>query len=63
MPISEAMRASSSLRPAKELARDSPLKPSYIEIGRSILKGKDLQTMKKLGYFNSKVNVRLLGDG
>lgn len=63
MPISEAMRASSSLRPAKELPRDSPLKPSYIEIGRSILKGKDLQTMKKLGYFNSKVNMRLPGDG
>lgn len=52
MPISEAMRASSSFGPTKELSRDSPLKPSYIEISRSILIGKDLQTMKKLGYFN-----------
>jgi hypothetical protein len=36
-----------------------PSKPSYIEIGRSTLREKDLQFMKKLGYFNIKVNVRL----
>ena len=59
MSISEAMRASSSSRPAPELPKDRPSKPSYIEIVGSTLREKDLQSMKKLGYFRSKVNVRL----
>jgi hypothetical protein len=42
VPISEAMRASSSPKPAKELPKDRPSKPNYIEIDRSILKEKDL---------------------
>jgi hypothetical protein len=61
MPISEAMRASSSSRPAQGLSKDRLSKPSHIEIDRSILKEKDLQSMKKLGYFN-KVNMRLPRD-
>jgi hypothetical protein len=59
MSISEAMRASSSSRPAPELPKDRPSKPSNIEIVGSTLREKDLQSMKKLGYFSSKVNVRL----
>jgi hypothetical protein len=51
--------SSSSSRPTKELPRDRSSKPSYIDIGRSMLKEKYLQTMKKLGYFNNKVNVWL----
>jgi hypothetical protein len=31
----------------------------YIEICRSTFREKDLQSMKRLGYFSSKVNVRL----
>lgn len=59
LPISEAMRASSSSRATAGLPKDRTLKPSYIEIGRSTLKEKDLQFMWRLGYFSSKVNVRL----
>jgi hypothetical protein len=59
LPISAAMKALSSMKPTEELPKDKPSKPSYIEIGQSILKEKDLQTMKKLGYFSNKVNVRL----
>lgn len=61
MPISEAMMALSSSRPAQGLSKDRPSKPSHFEIDRSILKEKDLQSMKKLGYFN-KVNMRLPSD-
>jgi hypothetical protein len=46
----------------EELPKDRLSKQSHIEIGRSILKQKDLQTMKKQCYFSSKVNVRLPGD-
>jgi hypothetical protein len=60
--ISEAMRASSSSRPAQEMPKDSPSKPSYIEIGGSTLKERDLQAMRKLGYFSNTVNVRLPGE-
>jgi hypothetical protein len=56
--VFEATRASSP-RVAAELLKDRPSKPSYIEIGRSILKEKVLQTMRRLGYFSSGVNVRL----
>jgi hypothetical protein len=57
------LRASSSSNSALELPKDVPSKPSYIEIGRSTLREKYLQFMKKkLGYFSSKVNVRLPGN-
>jgi hypothetical protein len=59
VPIFEAMKASSSSKPIQELPKDRLSKPSYIEIGLSTLKEKDLQTMEKLGYFSSKVNVCL----
>jgi hypothetical protein len=62
LPISKVMRALSSSKPAPELSKDRPSKPSYIEIGRFTLREKDRQSMKKLGYFSSKVNVRLLGN-
>lgn len=67
-PIFEVMKASSaaklksSSKVAEEGPKDRPSKPSYIEIGRSILKDNDLKTMKKLGYFSSNVNVRLPGE-
>lgn len=35
---------------------------SYIEIRRSTLKEKDPQSMRRLEYFSSKVNVRLPGE-
>jgi hypothetical protein len=60
--ISEAMRASSTSRLTAELSKDRPSKPSYIDIDRSTLREKDLQLMRRLGYFNSKVNVCLLGE-
>jgi hypothetical protein len=44
------------------LLKDRPSKASYIKIGRSTLKEKDLQSMRRLGYFSSKVNVRLPGE-
>jgi hypothetical protein len=53
------MKASSSSKPAQEMPKDRPSKPSHIEMGRSVWKQKYLQTMKKLGYFSSKVNVQL----
>lgn len=59
VPTSEAMKASSSSKPAQEMPKDRPSKPSHIEMGRSVWKQKYLQTMKKLGYFSSKVNVQL----
>jgi hypothetical protein len=58
MPIFDATRASSS-RVDKELPKDGPSKPSNIEIGRSTLKEKDQQSMRRLGYFSSRVNVCL----
>jgi hypothetical protein len=61
VPISKAMRGSSSSRLVQEVPKDRPSKPSYIEISRSTLKERDLQAMKKLGYFDSNVNVRLPG--
>jgi hypothetical protein len=60
-PIFEAMHASLSSKPTQELPKDRPSKLSYIEIGRSTLREKDLQSIKRLGYF-TKVNVRLPGD-
>jgi hypothetical protein len=62
IPISEAMKASSLSKHVQELPRDMPSKPSYIEIGHSTLREKDLQSMKKLSYFSSKINVRLPGN-
>jgi hypothetical protein len=62
LPIFEAMRASSSSRPTAELPKDRPSKPSYIEIGSSTLREKDVQSMRRLGYFSSKVNMRLPGE-
>jgi hypothetical protein len=62
MPISEAMRASSSIRPSPELRKDRPSKPSYIEIGLFTLRENDLQSVRRLGYFSSKVNVCLPRD-
>jgi hypothetical protein len=62
LPIFESMMASSSSRPSPELSMDRPSKPSYSEIGRSTLREKDLQSMKRFGYFSSKVNVRLPGN-
>jgi hypothetical protein len=44
----EATRAS-SLKVAVEISKDMPSKLSYIEIGRSTLKEKDLQSMRRLG--------------
>jgi hypothetical protein len=38
--ISKAMKASSSTKPVQELPKDRPSKPSYIDIGHSILKEK-----------------------
>jgi hypothetical protein len=49
VPISKAMRGSSLSRLVQEVPKDRPSKPSYIEIGRSTLKERDLQAMKKLG--------------
>jgi hypothetical protein len=60
-PVLEATRAS-SWNVATEMLKDRPLKPSYIEIGRSTLKGKDLQSMRRLQYFSIRVNVHLLGE-
>jgi hypothetical protein len=68
MTISEVMMASSasksksSTKVAKEEHEDQPSKPSYIEMGRFILKDKDLKAMKELGYFSEKVKVWLVGD-
>jgi hypothetical protein len=62
LPISEAMRASSTSKPTVELPKDIPSKPIYIDICQSTLKEKDLQSMRRLGYFCSKVNVRLPGE-
>jgi hypothetical protein len=51
-PISEVMKASSVLKSkrsskvAVEGHEDRPSKPSYIEMGRSIPKEKDLKEMK-----------------
>jgi hypothetical protein len=59
MPISTAMRASSTSRATAELPNDRPSKLSYIDIGRSTLKENDLQSMRRLGSFSSKVNVHL----
>jgi hypothetical protein len=59
VPISKAMKASLSSKTAKELPKDRLSKPSHIEMSRSILREENLQNMKKLSYFNSKVNVRL----
>jgi hypothetical protein len=61
LPIFEATRASSS-RVVAEMPKDRPSKLSYIEIGRSTLKEKYLQSMRRLGYFSSRVNVRLPGE-
>jgi hypothetical protein len=58
LPAAEATKATSS-KAATEMPKDRLSKPSYIEIGRSALKEKDLQTMKRLGYFDSNVNVCL----
>jgi hypothetical protein len=57
LPISEAMKALSSVKPMEELTKDRTSKPNHIEIGRSTLKDKDLQTMKKPRYFSNKANV------
>jgi hypothetical protein len=54
-------KASSSKFTA-EMSKDRPSKPSYIEIGRSTLKEKDLQSMRRLGYFSNRMNVCLPGD-
>jgi hypothetical protein len=54
--------ASSSSRFVPELLKDRPSKLSYIKIGRSTLREKDMQSMKKFGYFSSKVNVRFSGN-
>jgi hypothetical protein len=56
------MRASSTSRPTTKLLKDRPSKPSYIDIGRSTLKEKDLQSLRSLGCFSSKVTVRLPGE-
>jgi hypothetical protein len=42
-----------------ELPKERPSKLSYIEIGHSTLKERDLQYMRRLGKFSSKVNMRL----
>jgi hypothetical protein len=62
LPISKSMRDPSSSKPAPKMPKDKPSKPSYIEIGHSTLREKDLQSMKRLGYFTSKVNVGLPRD-
>jgi hypothetical protein len=52
MMISESMRASSAARSkskskaAEGGPKDRPSKPKYIDMGRSILNDKDLQSMK-----------------
>jgi hypothetical protein len=58
LPPVKATKASSS-KVAAETPKDRPSKPSYIEIGQSTLKEKGLQTIKRLGYFDNIVNVRL----
>jgi hypothetical protein len=62
LPIYVTMRSSSITKPTAELSKDRPSKPSYIDIGRSTLNEKDLQSMRRLGYSSSKVNVRLTGE-
>jgi hypothetical protein len=59
LSIFEAMKASYLVKLEEELSLDRPSKPIHIEIGQSTLKEKDLQTIKKLGYFSNKVNVRI----
>jgi hypothetical protein len=61
LPIFEAMKASYLVKPVEELSKDRPSKPIHIEIG-IILNEKDLETMKKLGYFSNKVNIWLPGE-
>jgi hypothetical protein len=39
-----------------------PMKPSYIMMGRSILKDEDLKAMKELWYFGDKVKVQLASN-
>lgn len=39
-----------------------PMKLSYIEMGQSTLKVKDMEAMKDLRYFGNKVKVRLARD-
>jgi hypothetical protein len=56
------MRALLTSRATAELPKDRPSKPSYIDIGRSTLKEKDLQSTRRLDYFSSKVNVCLPGE-
>jgi hypothetical protein len=68
-PISEVMKALSapksknSSKATGEGQEDRPSKPSYLDMGWSILKEKDLKKVKELGYFRDMVKVRLDGDG
>jgi hypothetical protein len=61
VPISKAMKASSSSKPNQELHKVRPSTPSYIEIGRSILKENDLQSTKKIGTLVAKSMCGSLG--
>lgn len=57
MWASTALKSNIRSKVAEEEHRDHPSKLSYIEMGRSILKDKDLKEMKELGYFSDKVKV------
>lgn len=67
-PISKVVRASAapkSKTDSKAVENEyegRPTKPSYIEMGRSILKDEDLKAMKELGYFGYTVKVCLAGN-
>jgi hypothetical protein len=39
-----------------------PMKPSYINISRSIMNPDDLKVMKKLGYIGDDDMIRLVGE-
>jgi hypothetical protein len=59
MNTSMTLKSKSSLKVAEDEHEDRSTKPSYIEMGLSIMKDKDLKEMKEIGYFGDKVKVRL----
>jgi hypothetical protein len=57
MWASTALKSNIRSKAAEEEHGDRPSKSINIEMGRSILKDKDLKEMKELGYFSDKVKV------
>lgn len=61
MEALSATKSKNNSKVAREGHKVRPSKPRYLDIGRSILKEKDLKKMKELGYFGDKVKVWLVG--